>query len=817
MQTLRRPFASPAILTILALLAAVSPLAAQQDQAREDLLDSPKAQLFKRAIFQYQFGNVDVGRKAFEEFMDKDPSPELAAALVQEFGDDPLKLMSREPKLARLVKRLRDKVDEHRQNIRELKKDEWALEAMRKATMQYRIGNYEETKELLDEVAGYDLTPEQAYEIRRTVGYEAIVGMSRAPEGVELTDAQGVLLQRIGARVSAFLAKASEHVRNIKNQPETIRTLVAELDGDAQQVSGAVRDLLLAGEFAVPHLVEAIKGAATPRMVDRYHATLRALGERAVMPLMAALEVDSENVRLTAAAVLGELKDQRAAAALKAIYDDDATDAGLLLIVKRALGRLGYDNPEAMPPAGRLYLDLAEMFYYGRPVTQPTEFEEVAPVWRVVDNALEPRMVPVNVYGVEYAERFLVERSNTEGVTDAWWRLLACTLEKKKLLLGDGAPEKTAAIDRTLGVGGLPLVGQALMRPLEDNDADLSVLMIDHLDDIVQGDPAGCKRLEELGSIEAALYAEAPLVRWVAARTVAANIAGCDFRRLRGSDRVLAMLDEAIWAASTDKTAIVATGDDAQANRLRQLFVDAELPYTVEPVGDLEDARARAAAMPLPDVVVIDSTLLPGRAGRAFEAPTVVVAPRERIVTLRGQEPPAGDQFVLRGVTEVGLADAVQNAVATDAPDWALGYTSDSISRQAAEALQKLARQDAGAVVPIVPSLNRALESTPVTTAISLADTMGRVAMTSSLAPLRRVALDKDADKSLRLAAIRAIGNIVAANPEADGLVLDDLKSLLDSNDADIHTEAAEAIGKGGYPAQTRHELMRAEREAMTY
>src|SRR5262249_44670600 len=142
-----------------------------------------------------------------------------------------------------------------------------------------------------------------------------------------------------------FLGLARLGRQEIVADPGKAQEVVDQLmSGDEMARQKAMLDLTATyGSWAVPALVGPLGDRAnSDHRVFAIQALVH-LGAAAVLPLIQVLKSDDVTTRRNAAAVLGTLKDPRAAAALAWMAKDDA-DEVCKQVAAEALGKIGATN-----------------------------------------------------------------------------------------------------------------------------------------------------------------------------------------------------------------------------------------------------------------------------------------------------------------------------------------------------------------------------------------------------------------------------------------------------------------------------------------
>ena len=255
------------------------------------------------------------------------------------------------------------------------------------AVEAYRSGDLQTAADSLKALLAENPSHEDAFRLWETVEQDTIKQM---------------LLERgeMGLLAERFLGLARLGQQEILADPGNAQELVGKLlDGDGLEREKAL--LTLRGKFgswAVPALLPALADrSSTDHRVYAMQALVH-LGSAAVLPLVATLKSDDELLRRSAAAVLGTLKDARAAAALAWMAAEDS-DTVNQQIAADALDKLGL--PSSDPVA--LTRALAEGYFRGdAELTAP--FGSAAVLWSWKDGKLQGTPVLAGLLALDLAE-----------------------------------------------------------------------------------------------------------------------------------------------------------------------------------------------------------------------------------------------------------------------------------------------------------------------------------------------------------------------------------------------------------------------------
>jgi hypothetical protein len=202
-------------------------------------------------------------------------------------------------------------------------------------------------------------------------GYELalrVAEMSEDQELVQLTDRllgiidEGRFMQRTDARIIV------EEIRRLAGTPRAKRM--------------AIQRLKDAGEYAVPHLLDAMAQALrTPASSDHMAAMIEALpqiGRPAIRPLAASLQMDNEPLKTEVIRALGAIGYPQSLAYLKHVAQNDPS----MELRQRAVQSIQQIDPQAAnTPAAALFFQLGERYYVHHESLAPQGDAPFANIW----------------------------------------------------------------------------------------------------------------------------------------------------------------------------------------------------------------------------------------------------------------------------------------------------------------------------------------------------------------------------------------------------------------------------------------------------
>lgn len=653
------------------------------------------------------------------------------------------------------------------------------------AVRAYRLGKAEDALKLFQEVLQEDPSNEQALEYWKNTD-QAVW--------------QALLLDQgeIGAIAKHMLEQATIGRRERSRDEAKIADLVAKAtSGDYQQRSSAALALAADhGEFAVPALVERLGNTDDDQGQVYAIVALQRLGTDATLPLLEALESDSEVTRRNVIAVLAETRDQRAQPALAFLASQDPSDS-VREASRRALAAMGLENGQA---AAGLYMRAAEQ-YLSPTGTRGHDASGV--VWSYADGKLIANDCPIALHRFEMAkkaahEAFRIDPSDAGAKALLARAYLGEAAAIRESLAANPNDETIAAfaaripsLEMVAAATGLPVLRQAVEASLES------------------AVPTAEEGLHLLGQMEGATGQVSPTlqraldsghsrVRQAAALAMTQAYQGGPLP-MDAAARVVDNLSEAVTEESLTYIKVI----DADPTTARA--VEADFPKGIS--ASISDSAAEAInelnAFPNVDVVVLsdrlpDGALPEGVIGLIRKNPRLS---HVKILLLTEDPEAAAERFgdridgTIKGpASSEELKAKVQEALGDAEPD-ALKARADKIAVEAAMALRQLAASNVD-VSSALGNLTAQLDR-PDNVAIPAAEAIGEGGSTAQVGALLQVLGSETASLDLKVACANAAGRIFARSGALSSQILDQLTVIATSPEADIKLRGAVARALG--------------------
>ncbi|MCK4908750.1 MAG: HEAT repeat domain-containing protein [Planctomycetes bacterium] len=255
----------------------------------------------------------------------------------------------------------------------------------------FKRGRYKEAYEALEIALRLNPPSDLLRFLRDEMGYHILEEMYGTPE-----------LQNTALRIME-LSKGAR--KRFERSPEQIKELINDLDKGFDKRWIAINTLVAVGQRAAPYLIERLGDDKNDEMRFGAIQCLEKMGNEAVLPVIEALNSSSELLRQNSAIVLGTIKDERALAELKRVFEDPDEKPEVKTYVADALQRITRQNIESLPPAYEYYYQLANKYYYGYSSVMVNLYNDYI-IWRW-DNETDQitlREVPDFTFNEELAE-----------------------------------------------------------------------------------------------------------------------------------------------------------------------------------------------------------------------------------------------------------------------------------------------------------------------------------------------------------------------------------------------------------------------------
>jgi hypothetical protein len=639
------------------------------------------------------------------------------------------------------------------------KKPETTAEFWRYMNHEIEVGQYKVAAGYLNSFIAKNPSDEELLQIQEAEGSSAFLRLLTIPE---LRDEAKPLVERVDALVRKHLADRKR-----------LDALIQNLEGSPEERAYAISQFRRSGAAAVPALVDAL--LRTSQELEPHAqilSVLPRLGKEALPPLVAALEVNDDNLRTELIQVLQKRGDVAAAPFL---WYYAASPRQPEMVRKAASAALAYLlglRPDRLLAAKVALTQEAER-YYEHKVALPRSDGLV--LWRWDGKQLTSQTVTASqaeeYYGLRFARQALELDPNSLRVQIVF---LSLALDKGMVRAGLDQPLSKGAqpVKDLLASVNPELVIAVLQRALEDGRLAVILASVRAL-----GDHAERRAAYTDGRTVPVLFQalDFPDRRvQMAAADALLRIPGSG--RTSASARVVEVLRR-MASANASARVIVADGSPGRGNAIAKAVKDAGYDAVVVQFGrDLLHRLAQAADV---DAVLIDADIadpqLPFVLAQVRSdihnglVPVLVMTTSDRIPALQRQLERYPHTWVIQGSTDAKELKGLLNSRIAEAAGKALTPVErkDHAAR-AMEWLARLARGEAPGfdIRPAEAAILSNLRSKELAAlAVEAAEKLPSRAAQRALAT---VVLEADQPEALRSAAAIALSH----NIQQNGLVL---------------------------------------------
>ncbi|MEW4487247.1 HEAT repeat domain-containing protein [Thalassoglobus sp. JC818] len=218
-------------------------------------------------------------------------------------------------------------------------------------------------------------------------------------------------LDQVNPEASELLSRVTEAAKTQVGNPEYATDLIKLLNGTARDRDEATTQLQLLGQYAVAPLLKAI--VDSPEQRETLVLTLARLGQPAIDPLVGALQSPIDEVKTTAAQVLGAIGGEDEVIWLLEPAFSPNSPPGTQAVARKAIARIRYKDPSKTSRVTSYgaaeKLQKTSLDYLANQFDWPPKYEEMndIPVWTWSD---DEQTVVENVTSRRNASTYFAER-----------------------------------------------------------------------------------------------------------------------------------------------------------------------------------------------------------------------------------------------------------------------------------------------------------------------------------------------------------------------------------------------------------------------
>jgi len=640
----------------------------------------------------------------------------------------------------------------------------------------------------------------------------------------------------IGDRARQVLELIERGQFEKRKDPELIRRNIEGLGGTPQQRFFAVRHLIESGEYAIPQMLQVLQNPAREALRPHIIRALPKIGKAALNPLLSALSIRDDALRLGIIEALGEIGYPQAIPYLRKVIRDSKMPAESKTAAQDAISRIENFNGRQYPgSAEEHFVRLAEKYYNEDPVVRADPRLDEANVWYWDDSdqVLARVAVATRIFGPIMAMRCggeaLILRNNHPEATALW---LAANIRREARLgldVESGEPVDQTELDPTrkpnfpralyFAQAAGPMYDHAVVaRAVADGDSAVALGAIAALA-VTAGESSLIGSEDYKQPLVQALQFPDLLVRIRAALALGGALPQTPFN---GSDLVIPVLSQAL-AVSGREQVLVVDPDGENLNRVMSALRTAD--REVVGAGDFDRGldRARTEFQTVSGIYLASDVADPGLAAAVVRLRGEFTFSKTPVVILekRGQaklvdDTVRGDPSIERVISAADDADLVAALERANEDTGKRAITPEvaqGLALQAGETLRRIA-VDGRTVYDIQgaePALIAALSSDDERLQTLCASVLALLATPTAQRAVAHVAMDGGRSDSLRIAAFSAL----ARSAQRFGNMLEDnqVSTLVgiarDEQDLTLRTAASEALGAANLASNQASEIIR--------
>lgn len=620
---------------------------------------------------------------------------------------------------------------------------------------------------------------------------------------------------------------------------ERIRANIDNLCGTPQQEFFATKYLTDSGEYAIPHLVEFLLHPSDPACRPRVVHAMTKLGKAAVNPLVMALRVADDVVRLNLIRALGEIGYPQAIPYLAELIASEGSPEQTRQAAKDAVQRIAVvsGRDDVSGSASQLFSWLAERYYDEEEAVGADPRLEMANVWfwDEGEQAVTATPVPQRLFGPLMAmrcseEALTLQPDHVESVS-LWLAADVRRESRMGLNVESGAPGEAADLEDATHAADFPRAQYfaraagpryahlMLARAVQDRDTAVALGAIEALR-VTAGESSLIGTEDFKQPLVQALRFPDLLVRIRAALALGSALPRSPFA---DSQYVMPIVAQAIGATSNERMVII--GHERETvNRLAGELRSDDRAVIAE-VGFFEAMERGRSEFPSVDAFVVSASVSdPDVAGLLSQlrgefqflmTPVVLLAsPAHSIIA---EDLAAQDAYVEpldSGADAEGVAAAVERIRERTGQLPMSDSLSSAIAHQAVETLRRIALD--GRTVFDIAVAEQALAAALTSSSdedirLKCASVLALTQAPSAQSVLATVAMDGANSTTLRIALFASLAESAKINGHMLGekQTTELVRLAREEADMTIRTAASQALGAINLASNQASEIIR--------
>ncbi len=646
----------------------------------------------------------------------------------------------------------------------------------------------------------------------------------------------------VGDSAKRFLSILSRGEEMLRRDPYEIETNIARLGGPPRMAYNATNRLKASGEYAIPHLIQALQDSSRSRIHPAIIQVIPQIGRAGLNPLVQALGMSDDVTKGVLISALAKIGYKQAVPYLAKLAHDTTQAGDVRAAAEQALSSLGMSGASHPAP---LFYDLADLYYSDTESLQADPRSDESNVWYLRDGSLKYIPVPRAIFNDIMAMRSCEEALKLTPGHDksiALW-LAANYRRESKIGLDVESDEPTPlAVKDSTRPDGYPrsiYFGRAagakynhlvLGRAFERREVGVALGAIAALRETAG--EVGLVGAEDIKQpLVQSLSFPSRQVRVKAALALAAALPKSPFS---GGEHVVSVLSEALMQSGR-QGALIVDGDDGTRNKFQALLRAAGYECAVGPTLYEAMQAGKDGNLAAYDLILIASDVASPAAGdaiielrKAFDTaatPILIVAKEGDVgAAARLARESVGVDVIDSIIVELGdtdrMRDQLINRIASAAQSLGMSALDREMSLdlaiQAAKVLRIVAESNLKVFDPskAAPALISALAHSSSMLRTESGRTLALIAQTESQEALAEYALNTAHSADERITAFGSLAESARRNGNLLGdreVVSRLIDFTLNEGDLILRAASSKALGALDLESNKAAEIIRAQ------
>lgn len=645
----------------------------------------------------------------------------------------------------------------------------------------------------------------------------------------------------VGPSARKFLDILGRGEELLRTDPYEIVSNISKLAGPPRMVYNATNRLKASGEYAIPHLIQALQDSSRSHLHSAVIQVLPQIGRDALNPLCMALGMEDNVTKVILIRAGAQIGYKQIVPYLVKLAQDDKQSGDVRASANQALTTFGVSANEDL---SQLFLRLGEDYYRDAESLQADPRRDFANVWYLRDGK-ELHFIPVprpifsDVMAMRTCEEALLANPNLEQATAQWLAANVRREAKLGLDVESDRPSQLANKDSTRPENYPRSIYFSRAAGAKYNHMMLALAYRDRDPGVALGAIAALRETAGEPSLVGAEDLKQPLVqtlnfpnRQVRVKAALALGGALPSTAFSGSENVIPVLSEALVQSDRQAVLIVDPKDDLR-NKFQALLRAAG--YECALGSNLYQAlqNGRNVNLTTFDVILLgseidqpDVTAAINELRRNFESAATPILIVSDDIGRAGRIARnfTGVEVLDAIVVELGDPDKIKEQVSTriTRASQAMGMSpldrdlSLSLALQSADVLRDIAESNLSVYKfsRAIPALITALKSKSETLRTKVGHALALAESADAQAAIAESALDTAHSQAERIAAFGALAESARRNGNLLGdheVVARLIAFTMDEQDLVLRAAASKALGALDLPSNKASEIIRAQ------